>query len=491
MSIANQRLALNRYVDQMNDVSHVEVLEFIDNGHSGVNFERPAVQELLDLAREGKINCIIVKDFSRFGRNRLEVGYFMERVFPLYGIRFISISDCFDSKDFGESTGGLGTAMKYLISEFYSHDLSQKSKSSKYIKMKAGEYQSKLCPYGYQKGEDGRMVIDEETAPVVQFIFETARTAKNAQEIVKALYEKGIPTPGEYKAAKGMGHHDVSRCQSLWQRPTVLRILTDERYAGTYVIGKRKLLEVGGTRSRKKPEDEWFKIPNHHPAIVDMELFELIKEKFTYSKCLKTKVNQFPLKGKVFCGCCQHSMQRLRKNPVFLCRYMKADPQAACHDLEIVESDLEATIYQLISAQAKLILNIEDVSDMSELADLLSKKSVYHEQMQKITKQKVGLYEDFLRKRIDLETYTSIKAPLDAELERLKYLHSLAADRAFQMQSSHNKLDGFDKLANEIVGASGLTASLADALIERVYVHPGNHLEIVWKMNDFFGGNEN
>ena len=381
--------------------------------------------------------------------------------------------------------------MKYLISEFYSYDLSQKAKSSKYVKMRAGEYQSKLCPYGYQKGEDGRMVIDEETAPTVRFIFDMARTARNAQEIVKALYEKGIPTPGQHKAAKGMGHHDVSRCQSLWQRPTVLRILTDERYAGTYVIGKRKVLEVGGRRSMKKSEDEWFKVPNHHPAIIDMELFELAKEKFTYSKCVKTKVNQYPLRGKVFCGNCRHSMQRVRKKPVFLCRYMKTDPQAACHDLVIMESELEAAIYQLISIQAKLVLNIEDVSDMGELTELLSKKSVYQQQIQEITKQKVGLYEDFLRKIIDAETYTSRKTPLDAELERLMHLHSLASDRAFQMQSSHTKQDSLSKIANEIVGASGLTAALADALIDKVYVHPGNHLEIVWKMNDFFGGLEN
>lgn len=148
LSIENQKNALHKYVDTMEGVRNVEVLEFIDNGYSGTNFERPAIQELLELVRAGKINCIIVKDFSRFGRNSIEVGYFMERVFPLYGIRFLSLNDDFDSDRFHGDTGGINVAFKYLVSEFYSRDLSVKSKTAKYVKMKRGEYQSVICPYG-------------------------------------------------------------------------------------------------------------------------------------------------------------------------------------------------------------------------------------------------------------------------------------------------------------------------------------------------------
>ena len=165
-SIENQTKTLRQYVDAMEGVKNAEVLEFIDNGYSGTNFERPAVQELLDQMREGKINCIIVKDFTRFGRNSIEVGYFMEMVVPLYGVRFISINDDFDSDKLHGDTGGINVAFKYLVSEFYSRDLSIKYKSAKYVKFRRGEYQSKLCPYGYQKGVDGRMEPNEETAPM-------------------------------------------------------------------------------------------------------------------------------------------------------------------------------------------------------------------------------------------------------------------------------------------------------------------------------------
>lgn len=142
MSIENQHLALNEFVSSMPESDNAEVLEFIDNGYSGTNFERPKVQELIEMVRANKIDCIIVKDFSRFGRNSIETGYFIKRVFPLFHTRFISINDGFDSDQHKGDTGGMDVAFKYLISEYYSRDMSIKTKSAKYAKMQRGEYQS-------------------------------------------------------------------------------------------------------------------------------------------------------------------------------------------------------------------------------------------------------------------------------------------------------------------------------------------------------------
>lgn len=167
MSIENQHLVLNEFVSSMPESTDAEVLEFIDNGYSGTNFERPKVQELIELVRANQIDCIIVKDFSRFGRNSIETGYFIERVFPLFHTRFISINDDFDSDQHKGDTGGMDVAFKYLISEYYSRDMSMKTKSAKYAKMQRGEYQSKICPYGYRKSADGRMEPNPETAAVV------------------------------------------------------------------------------------------------------------------------------------------------------------------------------------------------------------------------------------------------------------------------------------------------------------------------------------
>lgn len=277
MSIENQHLVLNEFVSSMPESTDAEVLEFIDNGYSGTNFERPKVQELIELVRANQIDCIIVKDFSRFGRNSIETGYFIERVFPLFHTRFISINDDFDSDQHKGDTGGMDVAFKYLISEYYSRDMSMKTKSAKYAKMQRGEYQSKICPYGYRKSADGRMEPNPETAAVVQLIFQLAVTGIGAAAITRELFKRGIPTPGEYKAAHGQQYHDVSRSRGRWSGSTVLRILEDERYIGSYVIGRRAVIEVGGTRSRLKDRDKWFIIPDHHPAIIEKELFEKVQ----------------------------------------------------------------------------------------------------------------------------------------------------------------------------------------------------------------------
>ena len=220
MSIPNQRAILREHAMSLAEWDRAEVLEFVDNGHSGANFERPAVQELLEMVQAGKIDCIMVKDLSRFGRNSIETGYFIERVFPLYHTRFISVSDDFDTINFKGDTGGIDVAFKYLISECYSRDMSVKTKTAKYAKMQRGEYQSKICPYGYRKSADGRMEIDENVAEIVRLIFRWAAEGTTAAEITRKLFRRNIPTPGEYRKSKGQSFYDVSRTHGTWSSST-------------------------------------------------------------------------------------------------------------------------------------------------------------------------------------------------------------------------------------------------------------------------------
>jgi len=485
-SIENQRHTIGQYIDAMEGVKNVEVREFVDNGYSGTNFERPAVQELLDLVRAGTINCIIVKDFSRFGRNSIEVGYFMEMVFPLYGIRFISINDDFDSDKFHGDTGGINVAFKYLISEFYSRDLSIKHKSAMYVKFRRGEYQSKICPYGYQKGADGRMEPNEETAPNVRLIFELARDGCTPNKIVKVLFTRGIPTPGEYKAAHGFTSHDVSLCHHIWPESTVIHILDDERYTGTYVMGKRESIEVGSHRVRLKDESQWIKIPDHHPAIVSMELFEQAQAHRTRFKCPKKNTKAYPLRGKVFCGYCEHAMPRTsNRNHTFICRHTRVDETAACHGLTIRETELESLIYEVISKQAQAILNLDSPFDTRQLEVQLAEQAEYGRKIEKHLERKKALYERFVLQEISAEDYKTQKAVIDRELDRLRKIQTGLKAKTSHMQMEQQTKSARTKLAQEAVGAGGLTAKLVETLIDRVYVYPGDRLEIVWKMKDF------
>ena len=485
-SIENQKNALHQYVDAMDGVTNVEVLEFIDNGYSGTNFERPAVQDLLDQIREGKINCIVVKDFTRFGRNSIEVGYFMEMVFPLYGVRFISINDNFDSDTLRGDTGGINVAFKYLVSEFYSRDLSIKYKSAKYVKFRRGEYQSKICPYGYRKGADGRMEPNEETAPNVRMIFELAQDGYTPNEIVKALFERHIPTPAEYKAAHGYNGHDISRCCGIWPESSVIHILEDERYTGTYIMGKREVTEVGGHRVRMKDESQWIKIPDHHQAIISKELFNQVQAQRPRVKCPKKNTRAYSLRGKVFCGCCGHAMPRsAKKSATFFCRCTKVNEAAPCHGLTIMESELEGMLYEILSKQAQIILNVADLSNAEMLDVQLAEQAEYDKQINRCLDQKRTLYEQFILKQITMADYKSEKTAVDSELDRLREIHSNLKVQTSQMEMDEKAKSTRIKLAREVVGTGGLTAGLADTLIDRVYIYPNNQVEIVWKMKDF------
>lgn len=485
-SIENQKRVLHQYVDAMEGIKNVDVREFVDNGFSGTNFERPAVQELLDMVREGKINCIIVKDFTRFGRNSIEVGYFMERVFPIYGVRFISINDQFDSDSLHGDTGGINVAFKYLISEFYSRDLSIKYKSAKYVKYRRGEYQSTLCPYGYQKSADGRMEPDEDTAPNVRRIFQMAQSGMSTKQIIDELFARKIPTPGEYKTMKGIGKHDVSRCRGIWIRSTLLRMLRDERYTGMYIMGKRQVTEVGGHQMRMKDESEWIKIPDHHPPIISKEVFEQVQARFPSIQSVKKNVNLYPLRKKVFCGCCQHAMPRTsNKNHVFQCRYTLTDKNMPCCGLQIAEADLESIIYELISKQAQIILNVDNLADAKPLDVQLAKQADCNEQVANCMEQKRVLYERFLLQEISVDEYKAQKAAVDVDLNRLKQIQSVVAAQTAQMQMDEKAKSTRTELAQRITQTDKLTMELTDMLIDRVYVYPGNQVEIVWRIKDF------
>ena len=484
LSIENQKLILNEFALSMPEAENAEIREFIDNGHTGTNFERPAVQELIELVRENKIDCIIVKDFSRFGRNSLETGYFIERVFPLFHTRFISISDDFDSSRFKGDTGGMDVAFKYLISEYYSKDMSIKTKSAKYAKMERGEYQSKICPYGYKKGADGRMEPDDEAAAVVQLIFELACSGNSGAQITRELRSRSIPTPGEYKAAHGNHTHDISRSGGVWSNSTILRILDDERYTGTYIIGKHTVLEVGGTKSRMKDRDKWYIIPDHHPAIVSKEQFEQAKQSITRFSLPNKKSHEYVLKSKVFCGCCHHALSRvMQKTPYYHCRYSDADATLRCHGMRIGIDELEQLIFDVLKKQLEAI-----GADNSKTIAVSTASGQYESEQQiaALLDEKMRLYEQYLSGEINTEQYMAAKAELDVLLTNAKNAHAAVAAQAKEAQENHDEQVQRQSIIQELSAAEGLNRGLVEMLIDKIYVYPDKRIEIVYNVKDIF-----
>ncbi len=482
LSIPNQRLILREKAMSLPEWNGAEILEFIDNGHTGTNFERPAVQKLLELANLGKINCIMVKDLSRFGRNSIETGYFIEKVFPLYHIRFIAVSDNFDSAELNGDTGGVDMAFKYLINECYSRDMSMKSKSAKLARCKRGEYQSVVCPYGYQKGEDGRMKPDEETADNVRQIFQWAADGLSAGAIARKLSEMKILTPAEYKASKGKNYHDISRTNGVWCRSAVLRILEDERYTGMYIMGKKHSAEVGSYKMIRNDESEWIKIPDHHTPIISKELFEQAKariRKFSVNK----KPREYVLKGKVYCGCCDHALNR-RNDILYACEYGRIAPDRECKDVSIRVEDLERTVFDTIRSQAQCFVDTDaDIKARAEKSAL--ELNGYEQKLKLLQESKRELYEQYILGILDIDTYKSKKAELEIQLADMKPLCSVVADKAKTAQEDYEESIKNAEIAASIDGADSLTKALVDKLVERVYVFPNNRIEIKYATRRF------
>lgn len=483
MSIENQQILLREKAASLSEYSGSEIKEFIDNGYSGVNFERPAVQKLLEFVKAGQVSTILVKDFSRLGRNSLETLYFIQKVFPLYHVRFIAVSDNFDSLEHKGDTGGIDVAFKHLINECYSRDMSIKSKTAKLARMKRGEYQSVICPYGYKKGEDGKMTPDEETADNVRKIFEWAANGITAGGITRKLYELGIPTPAEHKAGKGKNYYDISRTNGVWSSSTVLRILDDERYTGMYVIGKSSVVEIGSTHIRRNDESKWIKIPDHHKPIVSRELFEQAKSRIRKFKLPNKQPQDYPLRGKVYCGCCDHAMY-ISNGRHYKCRHSLEIKDMACHNLSIPIKELEKVVFDTINAQMKCAFSTGDIH-----SDAKRDTAMQEEHEKKICflqDSKRELYEQFVLGELDAESYKAQKAELDV---KLAYERNVSAVIASQVRSEQNSLEETERkkeIAAELNSADTLTRSLVDLLIKRIYILPDQRIEIEYLSRTFF-----
>ncbi|WP_455714862.1 recombinase family protein [Anaerosporobacter sp.] len=274
-SIENQKLLLRDYLKQHREMVLCE--EFIDDGKTGTDFERPAFERMMKAVREGAINCIVVKDLSRFGRNHVEVGDYLERIFPLLGIRFISVNDGYDSFAKTCDKEQLLLSVKNLMHEMYARDVSKKICSSIKIKQKTRKfYRSAIIPYGYKMGLT-EYEIDEQTAAVVRRIFQIFVSGESMYQICSTLNREGIASPREYSKNKLL--YTKSNEDACWFTSTVQRILKNEIYVGTMVRHKTEQELYNDKKTEAVEEEDWIRVENTHPAIIDKIIFEKVRRK--------------------------------------------------------------------------------------------------------------------------------------------------------------------------------------------------------------------
>lgn len=277
-SINNQKALIQHYAE-----SHPElrlVKHYSDDGYTGVNFNRPGFQEMLEGIKNGQINCIVVKDLSRFGRNYIEVGRYIERIFPALGIRFIAINDNYDSLYNNSSSDQLLLPFKNLINDAYSRDISVKVRSNLDVKRRQGDFVSPSVPYGYKRLETdkNKLAIDEPAANIVRLIFAKRIEGQSNQQIAALLNQMKVPTPIRYKQESGSHAKTAFQVYSTpkWYGTTVRRILENEIYTGTMVQGKTYRPNYKIRKPVARPQKDWFRKEGTHEAIISRNDFDLV-----------------------------------------------------------------------------------------------------------------------------------------------------------------------------------------------------------------------
>ena len=387
-SISNQRLQIQDYIDKNEEMELAK--EYVDDGYSGINFERPAFKEMMEDVITGSINCIVVKDLSRFGRDYIDSGRYLQRVFPSLDIRFIALNDNYDSFTASETEKNLVIPFKNFINDNYCRDTSAKVRSVCKVKRKQGQFISNYAPYGYEKDEEDKhkIVIDKEVEYVVRKIFSMKLEGYSSYSIAKHLNDNGIPSPMEHKKAKGIRYKTgfSTKAVAKWDTPAVNRILTNEVYIGTLQQGKREKINYKLDKVVSKDKSDWIEIEDNHEAIIDPHDFEIVQKLLKCDIKAKTVGEKADLfSGLLFCKDCNAQMtkkvDKRGKTPTvyYICSSYNKGHNCSRHSIK--QEDLQRTVLEMIRHYIQYLGEYESVSEK------IKEMEVSYELFQKIDKR--------------------------------------------------------------------------------------------------------
>ena len=496
-SISNQRHLIDSFIAAMPELSGAQIYEYCDDGWSGKNFERPDVQRMLEDVRKGKINCIIVKDISRFGRDYLTVGNYISRVFPFLQVRFIAINDGIDSSR-PQDMDSLETSFKTLLYDLYSRDLSRKVRTNLYQRAKRGEFLSPFAPYGYRKDgkNKNRLQIDPEAAEIVRRIFHMAAKGVKVNDIAKALNREGIATRMQYKRDSGCSRTSwpsVSN-DNFWTEDAVRIILRDERYLGKTVYGKRKRDVIGRTHSVKTERNDWIVVEGMHPSLVSPEEFEAAQRIMKpFSERTGLLFHNRPLDRRVHCGVCGHVMDRINSsNPYFCCNTARSTERFACPDTKIPENDILDLLYEEIRFRAKVVADLDKLrreQEKRERASLASIQKELSELGEKSKRQRnllQELYESYACGTIQKEEYVVKK---EAVAQRKREIEARIRDIEAMQTQHDDESDSYKKFTDmfrQYADMDIITEHMVGEAVDHIVIYPNNEIRIIWKFQNEF-----
>ena len=490
-SISNQRALIRKHIRSVPELKKMEVLEFKDDGYTGKNMNRPGMQELLGEVKAQRIACIVVKDISRFSRDHLDTGKYLEQIFPFMGVRFIAINDNYDSKDFVGGIGEIDVAFKGILYDFYSEDLSEKIKTSFAVSRAKGKYQACLAPYGYRKNPENRhqLLIDDEAAEVVREVFREYIGGKPAYQIAQGMNERGVDTPAAYiKKTRGYDFQRNYKSRILWSVETITRILRNEMYIGTYVYHKYEQTSVGGKAKKLLDPDDWKRVENNHEAIISRKDFDRAQKLLAKNRNPRTLTPGHALSYKVECGLCHHNMRHERNGrPKFNCVHTYLD-KSNCHERNSIrDEDLEPIVLAAIQKQLDLRASSAEIrkerrqgqQEKMDAADKILKD--LKASLDRLHEDQMDAFEAYKDDTTDKETFMQQKELYD-QLEAK--LDDRISKQIAVVKGLEQKLDSMPEgLAadSERISVDRLTRDVVETFLEKVIVKPGQQVEIRWK----------
>ena len=383
-SIGSQKDITHEYVEQNDDIVFID--EYVDDGWTGTNFTRPDFERMMADIKCGAVNCIIVKDLSRLGRNYILVGQYLEMIFPLLNIRFISVVDHIDSVKDPASINNALVSFKNVMNDEYCRDISNKVRASLDRKRGKGEFIGSFASYGYFKDPEDhhRLVIDPIAAEVVRNIYQWFMGGMSIIGIAKKLNQLGVPNPTMYKKQLGFNyrHPTGELCDGLWPDSSVKRILKNRIYTGDMVQSKTKIKSYKVQVCTNVPEEKWIVVPDTHEALISRDLFETVQQllrRDTRTAPGVTHVSIFG--GYIRCADCRRAMgkkttsQPYKKYYYYVCQTFRKGDQAACTKHTIREEKLYQAVLTTIQAQIQLAVSMDDVLQELKKKDIKARKS--------------------------------------------------------------------------------------------------------------------
>lgn len=511
--ITNQIEICKSYIADRPYLSLVDT--YIDNGRTGTVFDRPEFNRLMTDIKSGRIKCLVVRDLSRFGRDYIETGTYLERIFPQIGLRFIAIKENYDNLDTDGSSESLIIPLQNMINALYSKDISRKVSTALKAQMEQGTFQKRNLPYGYRwNAERSNMVIDEETARYVRLMFKWKIEGWSIPTILDELDRLGAPNAELRKRQNGTRTGDGCSCKG-WYSSTLYGILTNPHYVGDTVLGRSmKAIYKGLPKQNVKDKDEWIVFPNTHEAIISREDFQKVQDimnaasetrqtKMQKSEEIRaTLINLFD--GKIVCADCGKRMYFHRKRidkdkrgrwyAFYECSTSVSRRYEHCTAHYTRQDKLEADVLAAIQLQVKAALDYDKLLD--KLRGSKGEKNIRDKQNALITslnlklsgvsKKRTRLYEDFAEGLLDEEEYTFAKKSYDEQFADL----SRRLNEAVQRRSKFNEAMSVDNkwitLMKSVSTATKLSQDLVDESVELVKVHAGGAVELVMKYGDIY-----